>query len=238
MAVGIGARTAGRRRPLSLKARALAWLAQREHSVAELRRKLLRHARAEREQRAAAAADGSAPSSDAPAGDGVDAADDATRVDAVVEWLCARRYLSEERFVESRVHARSGRYGNLLIRHELARHGLALSPQAARALEDSELQRATDVWRRRFGRAPASAAERGRQSAFLARRGFSPEVVARLMREVLRHATPSGGAAEKRDDDGGDHGRGDDDRDDDHGDNRGDGDCRAAEDDRGARGED
>ena len=45
------------RERLSLKARALVWLAQREHSRTELRRKLLRAARAEQALREAREAD-------------------------------------------------------------------------------------------------------------------------------------------------------------------------------------
>src|SRR6185295_1545164 len=129
---------AGRQKsPLSLKGRALALLAQREHSELELRRKLLRHARAV-----------AAPDEDLPDGDKAGA-----DVDAVIDWLRAHAFFSEERFVESRVHARASRYGNLRIRQELAQHGVALSPQAAQALKDSELARATEVWRRKFGAA-------------------------------------------------------------------------------------
>lgn len=162
MATAAAARAA---RKLSLKGRALAMLAQRDHSAAELRRKLLRHARAEVSEDAAAEAD-----------------DSASRVDAVIDWLRTQRYLSEERFIEGRVHARAGRYGNLRIRQELARHGLALSPQAAQALRDSELQRATEVWARKFGAAAADPAQRAKQARFLAQRGFSPEVIGRVLR--------------------------------------------------------
>jgi regulatory protein len=193
--------TAGRARAgnkLPLKGRALALLAQREHSAAELRRKLLRHARAE-----LAGADGdlaggarqASPFRDAgnagDAGDAADAGDArdagnatnaAARVDALIDWLRAHRYLSEERFIESRVHARSARYGNLRIRQELAQHGLVLSPQAVQALKDSELQRAREVWQRKFGVVAGDAAQRARQARFLAQRGFSPEVIGRVVR--------------------------------------------------------
>lgn len=174
-----------RRGPLSLKGRALNLLAQREHSAAELRRKLMRHARAEA---AAAPADGAVDSSS------VD--DAAARVDAVLAWLRSHHYLSEERFVESRVHARSSRYGNVRIRQELARHGIALPAETALALKQSELERAGDVWRRKFGVAPADAATRARQSRFLAQRGFSAEVITKLMKSV--------GAARTAGDDPGD----------------------------------
>jgi len=152
------------RPPLSLKSRALQLLAQREHSVAELRRKLLRHA---------------PDDADDPEG-----ADAAARIDELIAWLLAHKHLSEERFVESRVHARAARYGNLRIRQELAQHGLALGTDAAQALRDSELERALQVWQRKYGTPPADATERARQSRFLAQRGFSPEVIARVMRRA------------------------------------------------------
>jgi len=185
--MAVGAR-AGKK--LSLKGRALALLAQRDHSAAELRRKLLRHARSE-----AADVVNAADSADDGDGDGDGDGDDvASRVEAVIDWLRTHRYLSEERFVESRVHARSARYGNLRIRQELAQHGLALTPQADAALKSSELQRATEVWRRKFGVAPADAGERARQARFLAQRGFSAEVVARVLRGMR-------GAGDSPDDD-------------------------------------
>ncbi|WP_369820766.1 regulatory protein RecX [Rhizobacter sp. Root1221] len=180
---------------LSLKGRGLQYLAQREHSRSELRQKLLRHARAE----AAAACHPAAchpgesrdlhrpgfdlpgagqaepPPSDTPATSPEDT------VDAILDWLQAHRYLSEERFVESRVHARASRYGNLRIRQELAQHGVTLSAEEARSLKDSEFARARDVWRRKFGEPPADAADRARQMRFLGGRGFSPEVIRRVV---------------------------------------------------------
>jgi regulatory protein len=160
---------------LSLKGRALALLAQREHSAAELRRKLLRHAKAELA---------------GTAGDATDASDASAGVDALIDWLRAHRYLSEERFIESRVHARSARYGNLRIRQELAQHGLALPSQAVQALKDTELQRAQEVWRRKFGVVAGDAAQRARQARFLAQRGFSPEVIGRVVRGAATAEAP------------------------------------------------
>ena len=130
-----------------------------------MRRKLLPHAVAE----LAAAA-------------GAETEDAAARVEAVLDWLEANGYLSQERFVESRVHARSARFGNLRIRQELKQHQVALGAEAAQALKDSELQRARAVRARKFASWPATAAERARQGRFLAGRGFSPEVIGRALR--------------------------------------------------------
>lgn len=151
---------------LSLKGRGLQILSQRDHSRSELRRKLLVHARA-------AQAEGEGESESAPQA--------AEQVEAVLDWLQANRYLSEERFVESRVHARASRFGNLRIRQELAQHGVALTADAAQQLKDSEAARARDVWSRKFGQVAADAAERARQVRFLAGRGFSSEVIRRVV---------------------------------------------------------
>ena len=164
---------------LSLKGRALQLLAQRDQSRLELRAKLLRHAAAEARARAAEAD----PSG---AGDTGEEGDEGDRrhaeVEALLDWLEANRYLSAERFAESRVHAREARFGNRRIRAELAQHGVALSPEVSQALAESELQRAAAVRERRFQEPPRDAAERAAQARFLAGRGFSPEVIQRVLR--------------------------------------------------------
>jgi len=154
-------------RPLSLKGRALAWLAQREHSRSELRGKLLRHLARQ------------------TAGEGDDSADPIASIEPLLDWLEAHRYLSDARFVESRVNVRAARYGNLRIRQELARHGVALSSSVEQGLRDNELARAREVWMRKFGgEAAADAAQRAKQMRFLAGRGFSAEIVRRVVRGV------------------------------------------------------
>jgi regulatory protein len=155
--------------PLSLRARALQWLSQREHSRIELRRKLLRAARRRDAENA-------------------DTDDPGPEVDALLDWLAANRYLSEARFVESRVHARSARFGNRRIVQELAQHGAELDAGTAEQLKASELARARAVWQRKFGAAPAAdAAARAKQMRFLAGRGFSAEVIRRVIRGAEAH---------------------------------------------------
>ena len=168
----------------SLKARALQYLAQREQSRLELRRKLLPHAQAEEAvAAAAAAADGHGGASDVSARAGALA-----RVEAVLDWLTAHDYLSQERFAESRVHARASRFGNLRIRQELKQHAVALAPGAAQALKDTELDRASAVRARRFHEPPSGAAEQARQMRFLMGRGFSPDVIRRVLRDAAAAA--------------------------------------------------
>jgi regulatory protein len=168
------------RTPLSLKARAIALLAQREHSRAELRRKLLS---IERRSRAAAQTRSHAAPEDA-AQDAAEAADiTEAAVDALLDSLAAAGYLDETRFVESRLHVRAGRFGIQRIEQELAQHGLKLDAQQRALLRETELERAREVWLKRFGPEPErGATEQARQSRFLLARGFSAELVRRLLR--------------------------------------------------------
>jgi regulatory protein len=159
----------------SLKAKALGLIAQREHSRVELGRKL--RAWIGRRQRALAQAAAATPNP-------VDVAATApseSEIEPLLDWLAARDLLSAERFVETRVNVRAARFGNLRIRRELAQHGIELDAETAQALKSSELERARHVWAKRFDGLPADAAARAKQQRFLAARGFSAEVVRRVL---------------------------------------------------------
>ncbi len=153
-------------RPVSLKVRALQWLAQREYSPQELRARLIALA-------------GRRPETDTGEHD---AAAAAREVDALIDWLGARGWLSAQRFVDGRIRARAQRFGNLRIEQELRQHGLALDADAKRALRETEFERAREVWQRKYGVVASDAPARIRQMRFLAGRGFSPEVVRRIVR--------------------------------------------------------
>ncbi len=138
---------------LSLKGRALKLLAAREHSRAELARKLAPH--------------------EAEPGEIARALDD----------LQARGFLDEQRVVDSLVHRRAGKLGAGRIRQELQAKGLAADKvaEAVDQLRATEVDRAREVWRRKFGQPPQDAAERARQTRFLMARGFGAEAVRRAI---------------------------------------------------------
>lgn len=147
---------------LSLKGRALRYLSQREHSRAELARKLRRHAEDQREASAAA------------------------QISQALDELAANGLLSDERAAQSVLNLRAPRYGERRLRQDLQAKGLApeLVSQTLQQARGSELERAQQVWQRKFGQAPASATEAMRQMRFLAGRGFGSEVA----RQVLQAA--------------------------------------------------
>jgi regulatory protein len=137
----------------SLKARALRLLSQREHSRTELERKLAQH-------------------EEVP-GDLAKALDE----------LQARDFINEGRAVDSVVNRRSGKLGSARIKQELAAKGLSgeAVAEAMASLKDSELSRAQEVWRKKFGSAPTDPQARAKQIRFLTGRGFGNEVVRRTV---------------------------------------------------------
>ena len=170
----------------SLTARAISLLAQREHSRSELRTKLLRLLQADRAAARRLAAKSDSPSdassdtSSDPAAE-PDPQADRHQVDTLLDELETQGHLSDARFTASRVRVRAARFGAERIRQELSRHGIALPTEERQELQRSELDRAREVWRRKFGSPAPDAAGRARQSRFLASRGFAGDVIRRIV---------------------------------------------------------
>jgi regulatory protein len=138
----------------SLKGRALRLLAARDHSRKELERKLASH--------------------EAEPG----------QLKTALDELQARGFIDEQRVVDSVLHRRAGRLGAGRIKQELQAKGLDAErvALAVASLKASEVERARDVWRRKFGALPADASGRAKQARFLAARGFGGEVIQRVLR--------------------------------------------------------
>ena len=141
------------RKEKSLLARALGYLARREHSRAELARKLAPHA------------------------------DSTDQLQRLLDDLEAKKLLSDRRFTEVLARSRGERFGAARVKQELRSRGIndSLAREAVADLAQTEFQRAREVWRRKFDAPPADAAERARQMRFLAQRGFSAEVIRRVV---------------------------------------------------------
>ena len=104
-------------------------------------------------------------------------------IEAVLDDFETRGWLSDERFAEALVRRRSERYGTRKIADELERAGVD-SEQSAKllgALKETEFQRAYDLWTRKYGEKAQDQKERARQYRFLASKGFSSDVVARII---------------------------------------------------------
>ena len=107
----------------------------------------------------------------------------ALQIEEVLDDFEARGWLSDERFAESLVRRRSERFGVRKIQDELAQAGVDSTKTTAllRALKETEFQRAKDLWLRKFGELAQEQKERARQYRFLASKGFSSEVVSRVV---------------------------------------------------------
>jgi regulatory protein len=139
--------------PGDLRERALRLLARREHSRAELVRKL---------ERAGFVRDDITPLLDA---------------------FEAKNWLSDRRFAESYVADHRARAGSIKLAYDLRQRGVgdSIIESVLSDNRDGELDRAREVWQKKFGAAPADAAEKARQIRFMQSRGFTPEVIRRVI---------------------------------------------------------
>lgn len=140
----------------TLKQRAVALLARREHSRAELAQKLTAHGTQEE-------------------------IEDVLNQLQSVKLLSDARFTAafvrsrSERFGGARLRQELKQRGvaTELVEHELAAEELP-----------SELDRARTVWHKKFSAAPADAKEWAKQARFLQGRGFGSDVIRRLLKDV------------------------------------------------------
>ena len=133
-------------------------LARREHTRAELARKLSAHT------------------------------EDPAEIEAVLDDCERRGWLSERRVVEQRVHTLRARFGARRIERDLLAKGVSGEAVAGAMsdLKGGELEAAREVWRKKFGgRLPRTPADRARQARFLQGRGFDMEVILKVIKGAI-----------------------------------------------------
>lgn len=142
--------------PGDLRERALRLLARREHSRAELVRKL--------EQA------------------GFDTGD----IRPLLDEFEQKNWLSDQRFAESYAADHRARAGSIKLAYDLRQRGVSDSiiQTVLNQNADSEVDRARDVWRRKFGSPPADSHERARQLRFMQSRGFTQAVIQLALKDV------------------------------------------------------
>ena len=145
--------------PGGLRERALRLLARREHSRAELARKL---------ESAGFVRDDIAPLLDA---------------------FEAKSWLSDRRFAESYVADHRARAGSVKLAYDLRQRGVpdSIIETVLSDNRDSELERAREVWQKKFGSAPTDATEKARQMCFMQSRGFTSDVIRRVIASGNKH---------------------------------------------------
>ena len=168
--LGLGGKT---KQGPSLKARALRLLSLREYSRKGLAAKLQESA-----ERYAKMSTKQAEPEITPPGKSI-----AMQIEEILDDFEVRGWLSDERFAEALVRRRSERYGVRKIQDELQRAGVDSGQvvDLIQSLRDSEYQRAKDLWLKKFGVLAQEQKERARQHRFLASKGFSSEVVSKIL---------------------------------------------------------
>jgi regulatory protein len=132
------------------------YLARREHSRVELQHKLQPHVQ------------------------------EGENLDAVLDELEKKNWLSDARAATMLVDSKRGRFGTQRIAHELRQKGIAenLIADAIPQLKETELDAAREVWQRKFGVSPRDAKEKAKQVRFLQSRGFSLDVIFAVLRNM------------------------------------------------------
>jgi regulatory protein len=139
----------------TLRVAALRLLTRRDHSRAELKAKLAAVAESE------------------------------AQLEAVLDALQGEHLLSDQRYATQRVVARAGRYGDARLKQELRQQGVS-DEDISTALPEGgdEATRCRAVLARKFHLPAQTREERARQMRFLQYRGFSSDVIRRVMRGV------------------------------------------------------
>ena len=139
--------------PGTLRERALGLLARREHSRVELARKL------------------------------ETAGFDRDEIGILLDAFEAKNWLSDQRFAESYVADHRARAGSVKLAYDLRQRGVpdSIIYNVLCDNRDSELERAREVWKKKFGVPPADAGDKAKQFRFMQSRGFTLEVIRRAI---------------------------------------------------------
>ena len=138
-----------------MRQRALEYLGKREYSYAELGQKLKAFA------------------------------EETDDIPALLDDFKKRGWLSDARFTEQVVHARSHKFGSAKIAHELSQKGVSpeLIQNAIEKVKDNELENAKEIWRKKYKTVPANRDEWARQARFLQSRGFGFDIIKKVLNQ-------------------------------------------------------
>ena len=137
--------------PQELKARALRYLVRREHSRDELARKLAPYAESNE------------------------------ILEGVLRELESRKQLSNERFAEERARWLARKYGAARIRHDLKTKGISEAASDRAVAELDDMAKAKEILARKYREPATTREERAKRARFLQGRGFSSDVIRRLV---------------------------------------------------------
>jgi len=136
---------------VELRARALRLLARREHTCQELEGKLSPHAGSSED------------------------------LENLISGLKQKNQLSEERFAEERARRLSRKYGAARIRQDLKAKGVSEELISRFSSSENEMQKAKEILERKYRAPAATREEKAKRMRFLQSRGFSSEIIFKLL---------------------------------------------------------
>jgi regulatory protein len=166
---------------LTLRGRAIGLLARREHSRAELARKLAQA------QHLATPGVKKTDEADETPGAQAHLPPSRTEIDQVLDQLEGCGLLSDARAAAAYVRGHAARFGTAKLAHSLRARGIdseLIEASLAQEVHEDEATRAAAIWHGKFGDAPRDAREWARQARFLQGRGFSGAVIRQLLNRM------------------------------------------------------
>jgi regulatory protein len=141
-------------KPINLYAKALDLLSRRDYSYRELFTKLQKYS------------------------------EDIEAIKEVLSQMVEQKYLNEERYIENYINAKSQKFGAQRIKYQLmnkvADQELVNTLYQQAAID--EFATAQSIWLRKFhGKPPENAKEKAQQIRFLSGRGFSLEIIFKII---------------------------------------------------------
>ena len=107
-------------------------------------------------------------------------------VEGAADWCQAQGFLNESRYVEGTARRLSAKYGVNRVTHTLRSKGVTEQAIAdvTPELKENELAQAQAIWTRKFREPPVDANAKSKQIRYLQSRGFSFNIIKRVITGV------------------------------------------------------
>jgi regulatory protein len=106
-------------------------------------------------------------------------------IQAILDDLKKRGWLSDARFTEQLIHARKSKFGTLRVANELREKGIDefLIEEALEEFKPNEFENALKICKKKFTEPPNSREDWAKQARFLQSRGFSFETIKKVLNQ-------------------------------------------------------
>ena len=145
------------KKSINLKAKILDLLSRRDYSYRELQTKLQKYS------------------------------DDLELIKRLLDEMVAKKFINEERYIENFIYTKSKKFGSQKVKYLLQNkvNDQSLVNQIYAESQIDEFKLAQQIWQRKFASPATESKERAKQIRFMLSRGFSLELILKLMAITL-----------------------------------------------------